>query len=126
VKLIVTVMVLEMRPSRPVATVTPPVESVAAAAQVALPPKDPLVVALQVALMAEAGIVVHPGASESGCIGEGFQRPGGGKAPPVMVKLTVAELEPLTKPKSGSVEEKVIVLGVAEILEMPVAAGSRL
>lgn len=126
VKLIVTVNELKMLPSPPDATVLLVVLSVAGAAQTPVP-KVPIPVTPtleQVAVIAEAGMVVQ--------------------VPPVKVdvaeetlmvqllvppknneKVTVADDDPDTAPRSGLVELKLIELGDTAKLLMVVAAGFR-
>ena len=102
------------------------VESGPAAEQTALPWLA--VPAVQVAVMADAGIVVHP---ENVDVLDEMVRVQLEALPNHKVKLTVEAADPATRPKSGSVAEKLMVLGVtvmpvmnnafADLVPVPVA-----
>ena len=122
VKVMVMVKELLIIPSLPEETVKPVVESVPAAAQEAVPKRAPPLAAAQVAVMAEAGIVAHPEKVE--VLDRTLRVQIVAKAPPAMVNCTVEEEDPATTPKSGSVDEKLMVLGVAVKPLIVVAAGA--
>jgi hypothetical protein len=91
----------------PEATVMPVVDIGAAAEQTALPALA--VAAVQVAVMADAGMVVHP---ENVDVPDEMARVQLEALPRNKLKLVTEEADPATVPKSGSVAEKVMVLGV--------------
>ena len=102
----------------PEATVMPVVESAPGAAQAALAP-PPAVVAVHVAVTADAGTVgVHP---EKVAVVDETARVQFEALPNQRVKLAVEEEDPASRPKSGSVAEKVIVAGTTLIPVMNAA-----
>ena len=110
----------------PEATVTAEVDSVAPAEQAAVPmDPDPFttVAVAQVALTAEAGMVVHPE--------ENVEVPAATVsvqllvvAPPLSLNTTEAAADPEKVPRSGSVAEKLMELGDAVSEVMLVTAGA--